>query len=296
MKILVLGAGGLAGSAIMRALQAEGHTLSGTCRAPAGHDGSTAIFRLDLSEPQSIVPLLEQVRPDAVVSCLRGDFNCQLEAHGLMADALRRQNGVLVYLSSANVFDGDLSRPHYEGDAPCSDSTYGQFKIACERLLQDRLEQNCVILRPPEIWGRSCPRLHTLLEHTRAGRPIQTYENLSVNYTTDTQLAQWTAFILAHGLRGVFHVGTRDTYDYTAFLDQLAEGLSLPQPVYRVERNDTAAYQAVLPGRREIPEDFQLSVKAALNYLSEGACHKAEKAGPPSFDSGPAFDTHTQPM
>ena len=225
MKILVLGAGGLAGSAIMRALQAEGHTLSGTCRAPAGHDGSTAMFRLDLSEPQSIVPLLEQVRPDAVVSCLRGNFNCQLEAHGLMADALRRQNGVLVYLSSANVFDGDLSRPHYEGDAPCSDSTYGQFKIACERLLQDRLEQNCVILRPPEIWGRSCPRLHTLLEHTRAGRPIQTYENLSVNYTTDTQLAQWTAFILAHGLRGVFHVGTRDTYDYTAFLDQLAEGL-----------------------------------------------------------------------
>lgn len=81
----------------------------------------------------------------------------------------------------------------------------------------------------------------------------------------------------------MFHVGTRDTYDYTAFLDRLAEGLGLPQPVYRAERNDTAAYQAVLPGRGEIPEDFQLSVKAALNYLSEGACKQARRhltAGP----------------
>lgn len=271
MKVLVLGAGGLAGSAITRALQAQGYTVSGTCRAPACRDGSASMLRFDLDEPQSILPLLEHVRPDAVVSCLRGDFDRQLEAHGLMADALRRHNGLLVYLSTANVFDGDLSRPHYEG-ALCSDSTYGQFKIACERLLQNRLGQNCVILRPPEIWGRSCPRLHALLEHTRTGSPIQTYENLSVNYTTDAQVARWTAFILAHGLRGVFHVGTRDTSDYTAFLDRLAEGLGLPRPVYRVERNDTAAYQAVLPGRGEIPEEFQLSVQAVLNHLSEGAC------------------------
>lgn len=272
MKVLVLGAGGLAGSAITRALQAQGYTVSGTCRAPACRDGSASMLRFDLEQPQSILPLLEQVRPDAVVSCLRGDFNRQLEVHGLMADALRRHNGLLVYLSTANVFDGDLSRPHYEGDALCSDSTYGQFKIACERLLQDRLGQNCVILRPPEIWGRNCPRLHALLEHTRAGSPIQTYENLSVNYTTDAQVARWTAFILAHGLRGVFHVGTRDTSDYTAFLDRLAEMLGLSRPVYRVERNNTAAYQAVLPGRGEIPEEFQLSVQAVLNHLSEGAC------------------------
>lgn len=269
MKVLVLGASGLAGSAIMRALQGEGHTVSGTCRAPAG---DSAMLPFDLDEPQSIVSLLEQVRPDVVVSCLRGDFDRQLEAHGLMADVLRRENGLLVYLSTANVFDGDLSRLHYEGDAVCSDSTYGQFKIACEGLLRERLGQDCIILRPPEIWGRRCPRLDSLLERTRAGSPIQTYENLSVNYTTDTQIAKWTAFILAHGLRGVFHVGTVDTSDYTAFLDRLAEALGLPRPVYNVERNDTAAYQAVLPGRREIPEELQLSVEAVLSYLSEGVC------------------------
>lgn len=268
MKVLILGASGLAGSAVMQALRVDGCSVFGTCRTPAVHDSTPAMRCFDLDKPQSIVPLLEEIRPDVVVSCLRGDFTRQLEAHGLAAGFLRRQGGKMVYLSTANVFDGDLSRPHYEGDAPCSDSTYGQFKIACEQLLQDRLGERCVILRPPEIWGRTCPRLHTLTESIRNGRPVRTYENLSVNYTTDTQTAQWTSFILKHDLQGVFHVGTQDTSNYTAFLDRLAERLGLPGPIYDVAQNDAQAYQAVLPGRSEIPDELQMSVDGVLDYLS----------------------------
>ena len=265
MNILVLGATGLAGSAIMRTLRAEGHAVSGTCRAPGSGSG---LIRFDLGEPQSIVPLLEETRPDVVISSLRGDFTLQLEAHGLAADFLRQRGGRLLYLSTANVFDGDLSRPHYEGDAPCSDTTYGQFKIACERLLQDRLGRDCIILRPPEIWGVPCPRLRALAQNTREGKPVQTYENLFVNYTTDTQTARWVSFILAHDLRGVFHVGTRDTSGYTAFLERLAARLGLPAPAFSTVQNETAAYQAVLPGRAEIPEGLQLSVDDVLDDLS----------------------------
>lgn len=226
------------------------------------------MLRFDLDEPQSILPLLEQARPDVVISCLRGDFGRQLEAHGLAADFLRQHNGKLVYLSTANVFDGDLSQPHYEQDALCSDSTYGQFKIACEQLLQGRLGQSCIILRPPEIYGRDCPRLRALISSARSGSPVRTCENLSVNYATDTQIARWTAFILKHDLRGVFHVGTRDVSGYTAFLDRLSARLGLPRPVYSVTHGDTPAYQAVLPGREDIPAALQLSVDDVLACLS----------------------------
>lgn len=269
MKVLVLGASGLAGSAIAAALRADGHAVSGTHRAPSpDRGGNPAMLHFDLNDPHSVVSLLEKNCPDVVVSCLRGDFARQLEVHGLAADFLSRNGGKLIYLSTANVFDGDLSRPHYEGDALCSDSTYGQFKIACEQLLQDRLGPNCVILRPPEIWGRDCPRLHTLVKNTRESKPVRTYENLSVNYTTDTQIAWWTAFILRHDLRGIFHVGTLDTSDYTRFLERLAEQLGLPQPSCDTVRNDTQAYQAVLPGRDEIPSALHLSVDDVLAYLS----------------------------
>lgn len=272
MNVLVLGASGLAGSAIVKSLQAGGYTVSGTYRTPSpDYDGDPSMLRFDLDEPESIVPLLESTAPDVAISCLRGDFDRQLEAHGLAADFLRRHDGTLIYLSTANVFDGDLSRPHYEDDTLCSDSTYGQFKIACEQLLQDRLGQSCIILRPPEIWGGSCPRLRALTRNIREGKPVQTYENLSVNYTTDTQIARWIAFILEHDLRGVFHVGTQDISDYTAFLDRLADRLGLPCPAYTVARNETAAYQAVLPGRGEIPDSLQLSVNEVLNGLSQAA-------------------------
>lgn len=269
MKVLVLGASGLAGSAIVKSLRAGGYTVSGTYRTPSlDYDGDPAMLRLDLDFPQTIVPLLAKASPDVVISCLRGDFDHQLEAHGLAAAFMRRHGGKLIYLSTANVFDGDLSRPHYEGDTLCSDSTYGQFKIACEQLLQDRLGQNCVILRPPEIWGRDCPRLHLLVKNTREGKPVRTYENLSVNYTTDMQIARWAAFILRHDLRGIFHVGTPDTSDYTSFLERLAGQLGLPRPSCDTVRNDTQAYQAVLPGRNEIPSALHLTVDDVLAYLS----------------------------
>lgn len=282
MNVLVLGAGGLAGSAIAKELRANGHTVSGTCRtASPGHDSDPSMLRFDLDEPQSIVPLLEKTRPDTVISCLRGDFDRQLEAHGFLADFMHRHHGMLIYLSTANVFDGDLSRPHYEGDPLCSDSTYGQFKIACEQLLQDRLGRSCIILRPPEIWGRSCPRLRALMQSCQGGDPLRTYENLFVNYATDVQIARWTAFILEHDLRGVFHVGTQDTSGYTEFLDRLSGRLGLPRPGYDVTRNDTQAYQAVLPGRKDIPAALQLSVNDVLTYLSEGfAARHPEKIRP----------------
>lgn len=134
--------------------------------------------------------------------------------------------------------------------------------------MQAILGEDLVILRPPEIWGPDCPRLRTLIQRIRAGSPLQTYENLSVNYAVDAQIAQWIAFILSHGLRGVFHVGTGDISDYTLFLERLAEGLSLPRPGLDVERNDIPRYQAVLPGRQEIPARLQISVDDVLRCLT----------------------------
>lgn len=266
MNVLVLGGGGLAGSAIMGALQADGHTVSGTCRNPAN---SPALLQFDLDRPEAVLPLLERTDPEAVISCLRGDFALQLEAHRLAADWLGKNGGRMVYLSTANVFDALRDKPHYEGDQVGSDSTYGQFKIRCEGLLRERLGDNCAILRPPEIWGRDCPRLRTLVQKTREGAPVRTYENLSVNYATDVQIARWVSFILRHDLRGVFHVGTRDVSGYTAFLDRLAQRLGLPRTLYDVHPNGVPSYQAVLPGRTEIPNELQLSVDGVLDFLSE---------------------------
>lgn len=264
MRILILGAGGLAGAAIRRQLEAAGDHVYGTCRAPREDAG---LLRYELEEG-GLAELLEEVEPETVVSCLRGDYDRQLEAHRIAAAYLKKKGGRMLYLSTANVFDAEVDRPHYESDPPHAESSYGLFKITCERLLTDTLGDQLVILRPPEIWGRSAPRLKALEEANRTGGAVQVFDNDRINFTTDRQVAAWTDYILRRDLRGVFHVGSRDECTHGAFRRRLAEARGWERICW--EPDDSTGCQSILPGRREIPEELHISVDSILAWLAAG--------------------------
>ncbi len=76
----------------------------------------------------------------------------------------------LIYLSSVNVFDDVLDRPHYEGDVRAYRNGYGQFKIRCEDLLRERLGDRAIILRTPFVWGRGSPRVREIAAGCKAGQ------------------------------------------------------------------------------------------------------------------------------
>ncbi len=262
MAVLILGASGLAGACIRRRLSSAGETVYGACRHPGGDGG---LRRLDVEEG-GLERILEEIRPHTVISCLRGDFARQMEVHRIAAEDLSRRGGRMVYLSTANVFDGETDRSHYETDAPRAESGYGRFKIACERMLQEKLGENLAILRPPEIWGRNAPRLADLRAANREGRPVRVYSGIRINFTTDEQIAEWTAYILAEGLHGIFHVGTRDECAHGAFRMRLAERAGLRN--IRWEEDSSVGCQSVLPGRREIPEALQATVDMVLRQVA----------------------------
>ena len=127
MRILILGASGLAGSAIRRELKGKYETVLGTWRTKAhAPDGDPGMIRWSLEEPGRLAELLRATEPDVVVSCLRGDFGMQEEAHRIAADFLAgKPGGRMLFLSSANAFDADQTRPHFEGDRPVAQSDYG---------------------------------------------------------------------------------------------------------------------------------------------------------------------------
>ncbi len=263
MRILILGASGLAGAEIRRTLDTPGNLVYGSCRNPAGAAG---LCRYDLDGPGDLEAVLEETRPEAIVSCLRGDYEKQLEAHRTAGDYLAGRGGRMVYLSTANVFDGETDRPHYEDDPPKAESDYGRFKIACERLLAERLGEKLAVLRLPEIWGRSAPRLRALKEADRTAGTAPVYDNIRINFTTDRQAAKWTEYILQQNLGGIFHAGTRDERTHGAFRRQLAKALGLEG--IRWEANLSEGCQSILPGRREIPEELHISVDGVLDWLA----------------------------
>ena len=125
--VLILGASGTIGSAIFRRLSQE-KTLRvvGTCFS-ARQKESPDMIRFSLET--DILPLLRQVRPDVIVSAMRGDFGEQLSAHETAADCLREHGGKMIFLSTVNVFDGGMDRPHYEEDTREPVSAYGRFKL-----------------------------------------------------------------------------------------------------------------------------------------------------------------------
>lgn len=270
MRILILGASGYAGACIKENLEKGNSSVFGTYRTnKAGYERDKTMLYYSLDDRQRLAHILQELSPDVIISCLTGEFGLQLEAHRMAAEFLNANGGRMIYLSTSNVFDGALDAVHYETDQPSAESGYGKFKMQCEELLQSVLGESCVIIRIPEIWGSNCPRLIKLVESVQNSVPIHTYKNLYVNYTTNLRIAEWISCILNQGLKGVFHAGTDDIYEYAAFHEELINALHLGTPVFETVMCETPLYQAVLPGRDESPASCRFRVQDVIRDLAE---------------------------
>lgn len=261
-KVLLLGGTGLVGKAIYKALQDDYRIV-----ITAGHQDIDGGWRLAAEESERLLSILNKEDPDIVISSMRGEFRAQLEFHTVLANWLAGRDKRLLFISTANVFDGDLSRPHTEMDSPVPDSAYGIYKRDCEVLLQDRLLDQLIILRPSAVWSQGCPRLSKLRECSRTGEAIPANRGTVINITLAEQIGWYVKYVLDENLTGVFHVGTTDTVDYFEFQKMVCEtvGIQLPQFVY--ESENEVAFQAVIPMQRSIPENLQLTVAQVLHAL-----------------------------
>jgi len=96
---------------------------------------------LNIEDSNNINIILNTLKPEIVISCLRGNYDEQLILHTEISKYLKKSNGRLYFCSTTNVFDNDLSKPHYEDNMPSSCTEYGQFKIECEKRIIDILNE-----------------------------------------------------------------------------------------------------------------------------------------------------------
>jgi dTDP-4-dehydrorhamnose reductase len=270
MKILVLGASGYTGSKIKEVLLTEYQDVYGTYFTQnKNYEKDRFMFQYKLGDDETLKQILEVSNPDIVISSLIGKFSLILHAHQIIADILaEKQNKRMIFISTSNVYDGALDKAHAEIDIPKAESEYGNFKIDCENLLSNKLGENTIIIRVPEIWGINCPRILKFENNIKKQTPIQTYKNIYVNYTTNKQIAEWILYIVKNDLRGTFHIGSKDTCEYIEFQNQLYKKLNFPSPSYNIKRFDTKLYQAVLPSRKEIPDYLQKTISGIIDEIT----------------------------
>ncbi|MBA3487563.1 MAG: dTDP-4-dehydrorhamnose reductase [Lysobacter sp.] len=145
MKILLLGGAGQVGTELRRSLAPLGELVT-TTRDGKLHGGAPAVA-MDLSDIDSIAPLLARIQPDVVVNATAytavdraeserdAAFRINAEAPARLAIACAAGKATLIHLSTDYVFDGSGTQPYREEDPTCPLGVYGASKLAGEQAI-----------------------------------------------------------------------------------------------------------------------------------------------------------------
>lgn len=223
-------------------------------------------FRYDLQE-DDIFQILEQARPDIIISSLRGNFPAQIQAHRHLMEYLTKTNARLYFISSANVFDAYSKFPSYEYDKTLSLSVYGRLKIKIENMMMRLPKKKTAILRVPMVFGNSSPRIKEIKENIENKEPIEVFPNLIINVTNDDRLTQQIHYLINRNKTGIYHLGSSDLIQHEEFIKEVVERLGNYHPVYkRVYTTNEDRYLAALPKDNILPKNLQVSCQEIIDH------------------------------
>lgn len=268
-KVLILGASGLVGKPLVEELKTH-FDVYGTYFSRKTTLSDDKQFPLDVGQIDKLKEKMQQIKPDIVISCLRGDYPQQLLFHQELALEIRNNNGRLYYFSTTNVFDGDFSKPHIETDQPISETDYGKFKIECEHMLTEILGEQAMMIRIPAIWGKNSPRWNYINESIKQNKPIEVYSNLVCNNLLDVQLARQLRHIIESKLTGIFHLGSVDKMTQAEFYEMILTQLGNSKSLLKyqlLEDSPATCYFTLDSTRKDIPASFKTTNQEIIDYL-----------------------------
>jgi len=265
--ILLLGKQGQLGWELQRCLQPLGKVLA------------FDYPEIDLSAPQSIRPLIREIKPMVLVNATaytavdRAESEAELAmkinaiAPGVMAEACATLNCVLIHYSTDYVFDGTKGSPYSEEDQPHPLNQYGYSKWMGEQAIQ-QVNGNYLIFRTAWVYSlRGESFVRKVLHWSRQQETLRVVEDQVSNPTWARLLAEITALLLArHPLeridwlaerKGLYHLagdGYCSRYEWA-----LAILENDPEPESRLTRQ-------ILPAKSaDFPTPAQRPLFSALN-------------------------------
>ena len=235
LNLLITGANGQLGHE-MRNVLADDRRFNAVFTDVAGEDIAT----LDITDEQAVEQIMAANAIDIIVNCaaytavdaaeenepLAARLNA--DAVGILARVAKRHGARMVHVSTDYVFDGQGCIPYTEDMATNPQSAYGRTKLEGERLLQEALGDDAVILRTAWLYspygknfvktmltlGKDKPALKVVFD--QVGTPTCA-RDLARAIVTVMTADQW------HG--GIYHYsneGVISWYDFTLAIHRLA--------------------------------------------------------------------------
>ena len=226
MRALVIGASGMVGGALIRALQCRGHQVIGTYRNYYIHGFQPFEFN-DISVAEK---LIFQTNPDWIfcpAGMTRADLCEEKSAEArehifegpLKVGRIGKRIGAgFVFYSSSYVFDGQEG-PYCEEDQPNPINVYGQYKWEAEQAIRAELERwlilRTIVVYGPEAQGKNfvCQVLRAARSGARMPVPIDQISNTT--YCED--LASSSVELTEQNKTGLYHIAGPDHLDRYSF-------------------------------------------------------------------------------
>ena len=224
MRVLITGAAGMLGSAMVPAFIAGGHEVTASDLVPRDIDG-VALQHLDVRDGAAVRAAISATSPDVVLHlAAETDLEtCQSDPDGayrtntvgtqLVALAARDAGATLVYISTAGVFDGTKTDgPYTEFDAPRPINVYGDSKYQGELIVMRTTPRYFVVRAGWMIGGgdRDHKFVAKVLSQLREGR--RTIHAVTDKLGTPTYTVDFAMNLLAlleTDLHGLYHMACR---------------------------------------------------------------------------------------
>jgi dTDP-4-dehydrorhamnose reductase len=283
-RVLVTGAGGMLGLALLPVLRDAGAAVVGLWRSTPIRVPGIESCRCDLTDPAETARVTKEARPDWVIHaaaltdvglCEREPALAQatnVEASAHLAAAVHEIGARLAYISSEAVY-GEGAEMHRETD-PCQPlSEYARTKLAGESAVREEVPGVLVIrttlvgLAPDD--RRSL--VSWLLDSFRERKAVNGFRDAFFSPLFAADFSRFLVEAMTRSLVGIWNIGAADVCSKFDFAHALAQALgydaNLVQPGLLREAvlSGQRCYQAALDSGR-----FQQSTGCVLPTVLKG--------------------------
>ncbi|KAF9127815.1 hypothetical protein BGW39_005604 [Mortierella sp. 14UC] len=194
MRVLVTGASGLLGRAVVSEFKNAGHEVVGVAFSRAKGD----LKKLDLEDSNAVRAFVDAENPDVIVHCAaerrpdvvekdpNGAKNLNVQVPGLLADLTNDRGILLIYISTDYVFDG-TSPPYDVRDKANPLNLYGQTKYDGEKEIK-KFNSSAIILRVPILYGMTEyngeSAVNSLIDSVKDGKAVS-MDHYAIRYPTN---------------------------------------------------------------------------------------------------------------
>jgi dTDP-4-dehydrorhamnose reductase len=249
LKILITGAGGLVGRALVKECSGRGDDV-------LAYDHKT----LDIGDRGAVETIVGEQRPDAVINCAawtdvdgcEGDPELAQRVNALgpenLAHASRNADAVLITISTDYVFDGRKDGFYTQRDQPLPISVYGKFKLEGERRAQTAYART-IVVRSGFIFGPGGKNfLSNVVSLAERGTKLKAIRDCWGTPTYGRDLAARLRELAGLDLPGTYHVvNSGDGASFETFSVEALRLAGLNTDVLEVVDNDSLGRPAPRP-------------------------------------------------